>query len=343
MITSLKFTGGKDSGYIVENKTKLVPKKKYEGWSEDDMRADMEKRKRKGYYVSYHWRDEYYKLVSDGKKNPQLVKNLLKREFKFSADKINILFGPNGSGKTTILKTIANYCMCGEQGSSDGYTNFKKFQPLDYGCSFNNPTKYSLDNLIKKINAKSNKAEIKWDGSPVYYENLAGRRQTGSIGDMAGSLFNDREEFEYLICKDKISQGQNSFVIVNQLIKICENIPTREYFDADLKRCEKSHNDVWMNAFTTNYEYIKSYGDGKGCMTLLLDELDKSMDISNVVRLYKELLPAIQKKYGVQIIIVSHSPLMLSNIIQENDAYNFISIDDDYTTTVKELYKGIKF
>ena len=343
MITSLKFTGGKDSGYIVENKTKRVPKKKYEGWSEDDMRADMEKRKQKGYYISYHWRDEYYKLVSDGKKNPQLVKNLLKKEFKFSADKINILFGPNGSGKTTILKTIANYCMCGEQDSSDGYTNFKKFHPLDYGCSFNNPTKYSLDNLIKKINAKSNRAEIKWDGSPVYYENLAGRRQTGSIGDMAGSLFNDREEFEYLICKDKLSQGQNSFVIVNQLIKICENIPTRDDFDADLKRCEKSHNDVWMKAFTNNYEYIKSYGDGTGCMTLLLDELDKSMDISNVVRLYKELLPAIQKKYGVQIIIVSHSPLMLSNIIQENDAYNFISIDDDYTTAVKELYKGIKF
>lgn len=343
MITSLKFTGGKDSGYIVENKTKLVPKKKYEEWSEDEMRADMEKRKRKGYYVPYHWRDEYYKLVSDGKKNPQLVKNLLKKEFKFSADKINILFGPNGSGKTTILKTIANYCMCGDNSSSDGYTNFKKFQPLDYGCSFNNPTKYSLDNLIKNIDARSNRAEIKWDGSPVYYENLAGRRQTGSIGDMAGSLFNDREEFEYLMCKDKISQGQNSFVIVNQLIKICENIPTREDFDADLKRCEKSHNDIWMKAFTTNYEYIKSYGDGKGCMTLLLDELDKSMDISNVVRLYKDFLPAIQKKYGVQIIIVSHSPLMLSNIIQDNDAYNFISIDDDYTTTVKELYKGIKF
>jgi ABC-type Mn2+/Zn2+ transport system ATPase subunit len=98
-----------------------------------------------------------------------------------------------------------------------------------------------------------------------------------------------------------------------------------------------------MNAFTTNYEYIKSYGDGKGCMTLLLDELDKSMDISNVVRLYKEFLPAIQKKYGVQIIIVSHSPLMLSNIIQNNDAYNFISIDDKYTKEMKKLFEGVKF
>lgn len=343
MITSLKFTGGKDSGYIVENKTKLVPKKKYEGWSEDDMRADMEKRKRNGYYVSFYWRDDYYKLVSDGKKNPQLVKNLLKKEFKFSADKINILFGPNGSGKTTILKTIANYCMCGEQHSSDGYTNFKKFQPLDYGCSFNNPTKYSLDNLIKKIDAKSNRAKIKWDGSPVYYENLAGRRQNGAIGDMAGSLFNNREEFEYILYKDKMSQGQHSFVIINQLIKICENVPTRESFDVELEKCKKGHNDYWMKAFTTNYEYIKSYGNGNGCMTLLLDELDKSMDISNVLRLYKEFLPALQKKYNIQIIMVSHSPFMLSNIIQGNDDYNFISIDDDYTNEVKELYKGIKF
>ena len=318
----------------------------YEGWSDDEMYADMQERKRKGCYVSYHWRDEYYKEVPDGKKNPQLVKNLLKREFKFSANKINILFGPNGSGKTTILKTIANYCMCGthDSGSLDGYTSLRKFAPLDYGFSFNDEsTKYSLDNLIKKINAKSNRAEIKWDGSPVYYENLAGRHQTGSIGDLAGSLFNNKEEFEYLMCKDKISQGQNSFVILNQLIKICENIPTRADFDAELEKCKRGHNDIWMKAFTTNYEYIKSYGDGNGCMTLLLDELDKSMDISNVIRLYKEFLPAIQKKYGVQIIIVSHSPLMLSNIIQENDAYNFISIDDDYTAEVKELYKGIKF
>jgi hypothetical protein len=67
------------------------------------------------------------------------------------------------------------------------------------------------------------------------------------------------------------------------------------------------------------------------------------MDISNVLLFYKEFLPMLQKKFNVQIIIVSHSPLMLSNIIQDNDNYNFISIDDKYTKEMKKLFEGVKF
>lgn len=344
MLTKLKFKGGKDSGYIVEPKYKKVPKKMYEGWTEDDMRKDMESKKQKRYCISYHWKEEYYKTVKDGKKNPQLVKNLLNRNFVFSKDKINILFGPNASGKTTILKTIANYCMCGNKESSDGFTNFKKYEPLDYGFYIDN-TDINKENLIKLINNKSNTAEIGWDGSPVYYENFAGRSASshGSIGDLTGSLLDGHEEILYLMNKDKISQGQNSIMLLNQLIKICENIPTHTDFEKELEICSKRMNDRWIDAFKTNYEYIKSYGEGNGCMTLLLDEIDKSMDIGNVLKLYKDWLPRLNKKYNVQIIIVSHSPLMLSNIIQNNENYNFISLDEKYTNEMKELYNGITF
>ena len=343
MITSLEFTGGKDSGYIVETKYKKVPKKQYTGWTEDDMRKDMEARKAKGLYISYHWRDEYFKIVRDGKKNPQLIKNLLKRKFIFSKDKINILFGPNGSGKTTILKTIANYCMCGSKENSDGFTNFKKYEPLSYGFSMNDNNLISLENLIKLINKSGNPANIGWDGSPVYYENFAGRSTSGSIGDLSGSLLNDHEEIIYLMTKNKLSQGQNSIMLLNQLIKVCENIPTREDLDKAFENVKNNVNDRWLDAYTTNYEYIKTYGDGNGCMTLLLDEIDKSMDIGNVLRLYKDWLPRLQKSYGIQIILVSHSPLMLSNVIQENDNYNFISLDKKYTAEMKALYNDIKF
>ena len=58
----------------------------------------------------------------------------------------------------------------------------------------------------------------------------------------------------------------------------------------------------------------------------------------------KELISLIEKKkFNVQIIIVSHSPLMLSNIIQDNDNYNFISIDNTYTKEMKKLFSGVKF
>ena len=342
MISSLEFLGGKDSGYIVNPKYKQVLKKKYIGWSDEDIQNDIKRRKDNNEYVPYHWREDYYKTVTDGKENPQLVKNLLNRKFEFSPDKINVLFGPNGSGKTTILKTIANYCLCGNQDNLDGYTNVMRVPPLDYGFSWDkDDDKYTQEKLIGVLNNKSNLAKVGWDGSVVYYENFAGRRTHGCIGDLVGSLFDQREEFLYLAERGKMSEGQNSIYLLSQLIKICENIPTREQLEKDVEGYKK--NDAWYLVAKNNFEYIKSFGEGNGRMTLLLDEVDKSMDICNVLLLYKDWLPKLQEKYNIQIIIVSHSPLMLSNIVQDNDKYNFISLDKRYTREMKELYKGIKF
>jgi hypothetical protein len=71
--------------------------------------------------------------------------------------------------------------------------------------------------------------------------------------------------------------------------------------------------------------------------------MDKSLDIENTLLLYRDFLPALQKKYNIQIILVSHSPLMLSNIIQNSDDYNFISLDTKYTKEMKKLFKGVSF
>ena len=71
--------------------------------------------------------------------------------------------------------------------------------------------------------------------------------------------------------------------------------------------------------------------------TFLFDELDKSLDILNIYNLYVNVLPAFVKKTGVQVIIISHSPMVLMDKIRNNEMYNFISIDEDYTNACLKL------
>jgi hypothetical protein len=50
---------------------------------------------------------------------PTRLKGIGRKRLTFN-DRINVLFGPNGSGKTTILKTLAVVSGCGRGGWSDG-------------------------------------------------------------------------------------------------------------------------------------------------------------------------------------------------------------------------------
>lgn len=114
--------------------------------------------------------------------NPILVKNLLNRTFEFEPNKINLIFGQNASGKTTILKAIG-----GNAGTTDGYA--KLLNPLgihDFG------EKASLESFKRNLTkTMGNSAIIEWDGTPIYYDNFANRNSYGSLGDLAGSVLGD--------------------------------------------------------------------------------------------------------------------------------------------------------
>jgi predicted ATPase len=146
------------------------------------------------------------------------------------------------------------------------------------------------------------------------------------------------KEIQYILGKDKISIGQNSIYLINRLFAIAQNHLSfkdifKEYINEDGTRKKLKINDVWSNSYNIQLDYYmgfeNSYKNLPG--TFLFDELDKSLDILNIYNLYVNVLPELVKKTGVQVIIISHSPLVLMDKIRNNDMYNFISIDENYT------------
>lgn len=343
MITSLEFTG---KGYITSPKYKDIYK---EGLSKEEIQKIREKTHARG----REW-EKICKTVEDGYKNQHLIDHLLNRKFEFSPDKINVLFGPNGCGKTTIIKAIAAYAMCGSDSQFDGFTNLSSYSPTNMSLSFifnddeeNTQEKYYED-LIKAIERRSgNQAKLGWDGYPVYYENFSNRRSY-SFGDLEGSLIESEfEELNYIFGKNNVSAGQNTIWMINKLTAIAiKEIDISKFIDEVNEKIKKV-NSTWGGCYQACIDYYNTYYkpgiENNNRLTILLDEMDKSLDIHNVARLYSEVLPRLVEKYPIQIILVTHSPLILSKNIRESKYYNIISINDEYTNEVLEGLKGFSF
>lgn len=341
MIKSIKFNG--KSGYII-SKIK-EPECCVRGYGSYPLSRFNDKEKE--YIAEYEKAHKEWEKHKDEYNNPHLVENLIGRKILFEDNKINLIFGPNGSGKSTIIKAIA-----GNAGCKDGFTTLA--EPLDIG-GFKLDHKASkrdfrayLDGLMK------NTADIEWDGTPIYYDNFASKKSV-VIGDLGGSLLGDNlvDEVEYLWNKDKISKGQETIYLYTKLLGIAKNKTCfgemfKDYLTedgkVDINFLKKQFNDTWANVFALQLNYYMGMEKSniKSSCTFLLDEIDKSLDINNIYELYYNQLPYIVKELGLQIIIISHSPMVLSDKIRNNEAYNFISIDEEYTNEclnkIKKLF-----
>jgi predicted ATPase len=325
MIKSLTFTG--EYGYISERLHEPVnPVRRYLGRGEKF--SEEEQKQIKEYKKEY----AEWKKHKDEYNNPTLAKNLLDRTFHFEPNKINLIFGPNASGKTTILKALG-----GVAGTTDGYAQL--YSPLDIH-DFGEEA--STDTFKRKKIQKMmcNSAIVDWDGTPVYYDNFANRKSYGSLGDLGGSVLGDDivTEIQYIMSKDRISQGQNSIYLMSRLINIARQRLSykdifSKYVNDDGTYKPMNVNSAWESAYKAQLDYYMGFENSFKNLpgTFLFDELDKSLDIVNTCYLYNTVLPQLVKTTGVQIIIISHSPIVLSEKIRNNEMYNIISIDEDYT------------
>lgn len=344
MVKSIMFDG--EEGYIgsrygIEDKPEK-PKKGDGRFSEFDWDRHgrvFKEDKYNEYMERYRVEMEFYK-EHVGKYKVECSENLVGRRFEFDGKRINLIFGPNASGKTTILKGIASHALC-----VDGWSKFA--EPLDIKKSIWGE-KETLDDYreglrkhIRKFSGTT--SEIDWDGSPIYYHNFGNRGTTGCVGDLQGSILNGiGEELMYCMNRGRVSAGQDMFYQFSKLAGFMSKVVTYEDILDNPKRLHggRKEDDCWRMCYDVQEEYYRSFPmsyDRKGQNTYLFDEIDRSMDMLNVDALYSEVLPALSEKYGQQIIIISHSPLVLRDRIYKSDRYNFISIDDEYTERCREI------
>lgn len=222
-------------------------------------------------YSKRKYSDEELKKINEYKKNhkewekrkneyvrPDLVKNLVGRTIEFLPGRINLIFGPNASGKTTILKAIA-----GNSGTTDGYP--KLVGPFDLKQKLFEPiTSTNMRNYLNGL--MCNSANIEWDGAPIYYDNFSNRKSYGVLGDLGGSVLgNDvKDEIMYMMTKSRISLGQNTIYLLNRLFNIAEKQLCyadifSDYVNPDGSLKQMHCNDSWQEAYKVQLEYYMGF------------------------------------------------------------------------------------
>ena len=349
MIKSIEF---KEGGYITPRKEKMVltesGETKIKEYKKTHKKFDYDGLTDIGWVRRARLcENEDYNYVDQGYKNPQLVDNLLGKKFVFEPHKINVIFGENAAGKSTIINTLAAYCQCGDADNLDGWTNINFVKPLPshsfLSSSEENDEKYVQQVVEDNINRlMKNNAVVEWDGIPVYNDSFSNRKMLGQLGELTGSVL-DSVLDEALWLTSRRSLGEKSIAILCKMIPKLEKPFTLEEC---LSCVKKDYNNIWklyQKALVQRLKRLNSGFSGEPVNTFMFDEIDKSMSISNVVTLYTKILPSLVEKTGCQIIIVSHSPVIITDQVYDSRFYNIINVTEGYAEECKSILSGFKF
>ena len=349
MIKSIEF---KEGGYITPRKEKMVltesGETKIKEYKKTHKESDYDRLTDIGWVRRARlYENKDYHYVDQGYKNPQLVDNLLGKKFVFEPHKINVIFGENAAGKSTIINTLAAYCQCGDADNLDGWTNINFVKPLPshsfLSSSEKNDEKYVQQVVEDNINRlMKNNAVVEWDGIPVYNDSFSNRKMLGQLGELTGSVL-DSVLDEALWLASRRSLGEKSIAILCKMIPKLEKPFTLEEC---LSCVKKDYNNIWkvyQKALVQRLKRLNSGFSGEPVNTFMFDEIDKSMSISNVVTLYTKILPSLVEKTGCQIIIVSHSPVIITDQVYDSRFYNIINVTEGYAEECKSILSGFKF
>lgn len=347
MIKSITFPK-KGDGYLYakpENPGRAPNKNSYEytDWkfSGDNMDGKKVFKKEK-YNRDYEQWEKEKKFYDDNKGkfiNPA-AGTLIGKTFNFEPGKLNIIVGPNGCGKTTILKAIAG--TAGIVG--DGMTH--PGNPLDvFGWDDGREDIESVAKHIEKL--KKNTADVVWDGNVVYYDNFAHTFSQGNsfIGGLEGTALGSfSDEITFRVAGSKTNAGKRAMWMLGNVLEYQKRgLTIKKIFEPFLKN--KRQNDTWHKSYKTQDKYFQQFEnyDKEVPMTILFDEPEVNFDIMTVWDLYHNAFPTICEKMGTQIITVSHSPIVMCEDIINNEHINLISLDESYTKSVKGLLQTMQF
>lgn len=235
------------------------------------------------------------------------LKDIKQIEFKQG---INILFGQNGSGKSTILSMLAAY-LAAEQGGKSCVTQswisdyFMNNQAFDY-------------HLIH-------------DGNPILYGNP--RNQVGIIG---GQLDDDFILSGIMNAQMKRSTGETSCLRLTDAIKvIIKKEAHPETIEWKIKK--NNVNDRWAERLEKAEKQLGRHHEFTGgtSNTVLLDEPESGYSITWQKTFWDNIIKPIDTEQ-FQVIIATHSIFSL-NI----PGANYIEMEPGYIDRCKECIRSL--
>jgi len=240
---------------------------------------------------------------------PLDISSISNKKFKFKKG-VNILFGPNGCGKSTILNTLKAYC-----GIKDGGWTY-----------FNDPMQLASNEFpfaYLGLTPSRCMADVTWDGTPSFYND--GDIKVDSTFFFANSLStndgitSEAEQFDAMA--EKPSSGQYRIGKVNKVLNMIRDIPQLA--------ATESPTALGKNEFA----YWASLGQ-KGPQTVLLDEPERALSIPLQKKLFSDALP---KFNDIQIILATHSIFALGM----KDAH-FVEFEDNYISECRETFSFLR-
>jgi predicted ATPase len=233
---------------------------------------------------------------------------------------LNILFGPNACGKSTVLKMIGAYCSINTARGESGWTRFQNpgFDKVK-----------ELPHAFKKLSPGGCEAEIEWDGTPTLLADPGISDQTSfsyfydSKEDSPDGMTGITDQLQMM--HTKASSGQMRLVKIHQYYEALKKPPVIN----QLPKKAKSVNSVWRGSWNRLVEYVNTLSQ-KGPNTLLLDEPDRSLSIHTQMLFWTKAIPNMAK--FAQVIVASHSPFAFTS----KDA-NWIEFEDGYLENSQSL------